>query len=169
MWQNRRSTRPATWGAIMSPFDRIAPRFLASCASFWLGLCVTSPATAVTKPAPVVASSIFRACPDAMDHTSTSVQENNGRHTVTVKLEGGRCAIDFRLEGKVQFNDDFTDLVSLSSEGRMRLDVRDGGERRQLQIEPGRGGLVRTWKVNGQVQPYDDSARAWFAAFLIDL
>jgi hypothetical protein len=143
------------------------------CAGLVLALATSasaaSAASAGTKAAPVAASSIFRACADALHKSSTSIRDDDGRQTLTVKLDGGRCAIDFRMEGKAQFNDDFTDIVSLSPGGNLRLDVRDDGERRQLEIEPGRDGLLRTWKVNGEERPYDASARAWFAAFLVEL
>ena len=137
-----------------------------SALSVAVALLVATPARAETKtPAPTP----FRACPGALDHSSTSIHGDDGRQTLTVKLSGTRCAIDFRLEGKVQFNDDFTDIASLSADGSLRLDVTDDGERYRLEIEPGREGLVRTWRVNGREQPYDAAAREWFAAFLIEL
>ena len=131
-------------------------------------LFVTS-AHAATQPSAPASSSIFHTGPDALEHSSTSVIDNDHRRTVTVKLDGGRCAIDFRLEGKAEFNEDFTDLMGLSRDGSLRLDVKDDGERHQLAIVPGHDGLVRTWKVNGRDQAYDAAARAWFAAFLIEL
>ena len=138
--------------------------------SVLLALLLATAVRAETKPsAPASTSTLFQACPDALEHSSTSVIDNDGHRKVTVKLDGGRCAIDFRLEGKVQFNDDFTDVASLSRDGSLRLDVKDDGERRQLEIEPGRDGLVRTWKVNGREQAYDAAARAWFAGFLVEL
>ena len=154
----------------MNTLDCFALRTLAlGCAGLVLALQLATPVSARTKATPVSTSPIFRACANALDHSSTSIQEDDGRHTLTVKLNGARCAIDFRLEGKAQFNEDFTDLVSLPANGRLRLDVRDGDERRQLEIEPGRDGLIRNWKVNGRERPYDADARAWFAAFLIEL
>ena len=155
----------------MNPLHSSAPRTAAyRYAGAALALLLGSAAQAATKSATVMQpSSIFHACPDVLEHSSTSVVDNDGRRTVTVQLDGGRCAIDFRLEGKVAFNEDFTDVVSLSRDGALRLDVKDDGERHQLAIVPGRDGLVRTWKVNGRDQAYDAAARAWFAAFLIEL
>jgi hypothetical protein len=135
-------------------------------ASFAAAVLLATLARAETK---VAAPSPFHFCAGALEHSSTSVSDDDGRRTLTVKLAGARCAIDFRLEGKAQFNEDFTDLVSLSRDGSLRLDVTDDGERHRLEIEPGREGLVRTWRVNGREQPYDAAARAWFAAFLIEL
>jgi hypothetical protein len=122
---------------------------------------------ATSAPAPT--SSFLHGCAGEMAHTSTSITDDNGRQRWTIKLEGTSCRIDFRMEGEAQFNDDFTDLVSLPPGGSFRLDVTDDGQRRQLDITPGSGGLERIWKVNGRVQPYDDAARAWLGAFLIEL
>ena len=137
-------------------------------ASIILALLLAGTARAETK-APAPASSFLHGCSGEMANTSTSITDNDGRQKWTVKLEGTRCRIDFRMEGKAQFNDDFTDLVSLSPGGSFRLDVTDDGERRQLEITPGAGGLERTWKVNGREQPWDAAARAWLAAFLVEL
>jgi hypothetical protein len=129
--------------------------------------CATG-AQAATKTA-AATSSIFRTCPDALDHSSTSIQDHNGTQSWTIKLKGGPCSVDFRLEGKPQFNDDFTDLVGLSRDGSFRADVTVDGVRRELEIVPGRDGLVRTWQVDGRERPYDEAARAWLASFLIEL
>ena len=133
-----------------------------------LALILAGTVRAETK-SPAPKSSFLKACSGDLAHSSTSIHQDDGRQKVTIKLEGTRCRIDFRMEGKVQFNDDFTDLSSLSPGGSFRLDVTDDGERRQLEITPGSNGLERTWSVNGREQPYDAAARAWLGAFLIEL
>jgi hypothetical protein len=133
------------------------------------GLLVLAAQANAESKTTLPSSPIFHACAGALAHGSTSIVSNNGRQKWTIQLNGGRCSIDFRMEGKPQFNDDFTDLVSLAPGGWLRLDVTDDGDRHHLEIEPGRNGLERTWKVNGRVQPYDATAREWFAAFLIEL
>ena len=133
-----------------------------------LALLLAGTARAETKtPAPT--SSFMLGCSGALSHSSTSITEDDGKQKWTIKLEGARCRIDFRMEGKAKFNDDFTDLMSLSPGGSFRLDVTDDGERRQLEITPGAGGLERTWKVNGREAPWDAAARTWLGAFLIEL
>ena len=153
----------------MNIFDRFVLRARAKRWTWVIAVlaCATG-AQADTKTA-APTSSIFRACPDALVNSSTSIMDHNGSQSWTIKLNGGPCSVDFRLEGKPQFNDDFTDLVGLSRGGSFRVDVTDGGVRRQLEILPGRDGLVRTWKVDGRERPYDEPARAWLAAFLIEL
>ena len=151
----------------MSIIHSHAPRFaMSGSVALVLVLFLATASHAETRMA---VPSIFRTCSDALDHSSNSIIDNDGHRTVTVKLDGGRCAIDFRLEGKAEFNDDFTDIVSLSRDGSLRLDVKDDGERRRLEIVPGSDDLVRTWSVNGRERAYDATAREWFAAFLVEL
>ena len=148
--------------------SRLAPMMLAVILTTVLAMLVAGTAHAEAK-APAPASSFLHGCSGEIANASTSITDDDGRQKWTVKLEGTRCRIDFRMEGRAQFNDDFTDLVGLSPGGSFRLDVADDGERRQLEITPGSGGLERTWKVNGREQPFDTAARAWLGAFLVEL
>jgi bla regulator protein blaR1 len=110
-----------------------------------------------------------RICGDELDSSSSSINSNNGRRRWTIKLRGSACTVDFRLEGNVEFNDDFTDIASLSSDGLLQLDLTDRGVRRQLDMKSNRGTIERRWRVDGVEQPYDAAARAWFAEFLVEL
>jgi len=74
-----------------------------------------------------------------------------------------------RAEGNFEFNADFTDISRIDSNGFFRVDVTDRGVRRQVDIESKNGTLTRTWRVDGRERPWDNEARAWFAAFLIEL
>jgi hypothetical protein len=150
------------------PHPSLLPGRLSRYSPIVLALLLAGTARAETK-APAPASTFMRACSGDLSNSSTSIHEDDGRQKWTIKLEGTRCRIDFRMEGNVKFNDDFTDLVSLSPGGSFRLDVTDDGERRQLEITPGKDGLERTWKVNGREEPYDAAAKAWLGAFLIEL
>lgn len=104
-----------------------------------------------------------------LDKSSSSIHEDDNERRWTVKLSGAGCSVDLRAEGKFTFNDQFTDIARIDSNGFFRVDVTDRGVRRQLDIESRNGTLTRTWRVDGREQPYDDAARAWFASFLIEL
>ncbi len=109
-------------------------------------------------------------CTRGVKSSSNSINEgDHGDRRWTVKVEGEDCKVDMRLDGKVEFNDDFTDIKSISNGGFFRLDVMQGDNRHELEIRSRNGTLERTWRVNGTVQPYDAAAQAWFATFLIDL
>lgn len=100
---------------------------------------------------------------------SSSISEDNGIRKWEIKISGTNCEVWLRAQGKFEFNDEFTDLVSISRGGYFRLDVTDQGVRRQLEITPGGSGLERIYRVDGAEHAYDAEARAWFAAFLIEL
>ena len=150
------------------PHPSRMPARLARHAPIVLALLFAGTGHAETRSS-AAASSFLHACSGELKNTSVSITDDDGRQRWTIKLEGTRCRIDFRMEGKATFNDDFTDLVSLPPGGSFRLDVTDDGERRQLDITPGVNGLERSWKVNGREQPYDAAARAWLGEFLIEM
>lgn len=104
-----------------------------------------------------------------LNKSSSSIQEDGGNRRWTVKLSGDACTVDLRAEGQFEFTPDFTDISRISSGGFFRVDVTDRGVRRQVEIEPRGGTLTRTWRVDGKERPYDAEAKAWFAAFLIEL
>ena len=108
----------------------------------------------------------------ASDNTSSQSMHNseNGHRSWRVSADGPNCSVDLRADGKIEFNDDFTDVAGISDGGWFRLSVENGNDRRELEIRPGAGGkLERTWKVNGTERPWDAAAQAWFADFLIAL
>ena len=110
-----------------------------------------------------------RICAGSLDRSSSSITNDDGRRRWKVTLSGRECDVDLRAEGRIEFTDDFTDIKALDSAGYFRLDVTERGVRRQLEIEARNGSLTRVWRVDGREQPYDNAARAWFAAFLIEL
>ena len=119
-----------------------------------------------TLPAPQASP---RLCTSGIKSSSASITDNDGVRKWKVSLSSPECTIDVRAEGRFEFTADFTDIRTIQSGGFFRVDVTDRGVRRQLDIEPRNGSLTRTWRVGGRETPYDDAARAWFAAFLIEL
>ena len=108
-------------------------------------------------------------CSDAETHQHIQ-GDHNGRKTLEIKLSGTGCSVHLKSDGRLTFNDDFTDITALEPRGFFRVDITErGGTRRQLEIESRNGGIERTWRVNGREQPFDAAARQWFAAFLIEL
>ncbi len=125
---------------------------------------------ALASAAPTTILQNDRLCGGAgLDKSSSSIHENDHERRWTVKLSGRGCDVDVRAEGKFEFNSDFTDVARIDANGFFRVDVTDRGVRRQLEIESKNGTLMRTWRVDGRERPYDNDARAWFAAFLIEL
>jgi beta-lactamase regulating signal transducer with metallopeptidase domain len=119
-------------------------------------------------PTPAVqATSVI--CSSKIDRSSTSINDDDNRRRWKVELSGDGCKLVLQAEGRIEFTGDFTDVASIPSGGFLRIDATNRGTRRQLEITPGSSGLTRVWRVDGREAPYDDAARTWFAAFLVEL
>jgi beta-lactamase regulating signal transducer with metallopeptidase domain len=104
------------------------------------------------------------------DHSHSSTNwSDSGNKSWRVSWSGDGCSVDLVARGDVKFNADFTDVSEISSGGYLEITVREGESTRRLEFRPQGGTLRRTYTVNGNAAPYDDAARAWLAAFLIDL
>ncbi|MEZ5320244.1 MAG: M56 family metallopeptidase [Vicinamibacterales bacterium] len=101
--------------------------------------------------------------------SQNSMHSDDQRQEWTFRVEGDDCRIDLQSEGKVEFNDTFTDVRAITPSGYFRLDTRIDGVRRELDIESRDGRLTRTWRVDGTERPYDAAAQAWFGTFLVEL
>jgi len=176
--------------AAMRPAER-TPELASSnrapaAAAVILGSPVVGPRTAPTaallvaknrvpRPAPAAipsgASPVNQLC--AVDRGSShtnSTSEHQGTKTWDAHWSGRDCAVDLRAEGELQFNDDLTDIVSISRDGFFDLSVRDGDLLTRLVIRPTRQGeLDRRYTVNGAERSWDARAQSWFADFLIEL
>jgi beta-lactamase regulating signal transducer with metallopeptidase domain len=142
------------------PGDRVAP--------------APAPAPAVVPRAgkdaqPPVDQAAPRLCSGDLNQSSTSIRGNDGRRTWTIRLSGPECTVDLRMEGRVQFADDFSDITSIDDGGVFRLDMTERGVARHLELRGRSGSVERTYRVDGRDRPYDAEARAWFAAFLVEL
>jgi beta-lactamase regulating signal transducer with metallopeptidase domain len=118
----------------------------------------------VAKQAP--ASTI---CSGRLRRSSSSTNDDDGVRRWRVQLEGDTCDIDLRVDGRIEFNADFTDVASLDQAGQFRLDATTDGVRRYLEIRSRGGTLERIYRVDGRDQAWDAAARDWFAQFLIAL
>jgi hypothetical protein len=69
----------------------------------------------------------------------------------------------------VQFNDDYTDVERIASDGYFRVSEERAGLVQRLEIKPEPDGkLKRVYSVGGDVRPYDGAARKWLARLLED-
>jgi hypothetical protein len=80
---------------------------------------------------------------------------------VTISITTGNCSITFDGDGKFTFTDDFTDIATLASDGRIVVKVDYGAHDRRLTITRKGSELERVFKVDGAERPYDAEARAW--------
>ena len=109
---------------------------------------------------PAVAIDSLRGCGGDDSRRSTHSHSGDG-DVVTLSITVGGCAVNFDGDGKFTFTDDFTDIATLASGGRVVIQVDYGAHDRRLTIRRGGGGLEHVYKVDGDVRPYDDEAKAW--------
>lgn len=99
-----------------------------------------------------------------------STQEQHGVKTWEVHWSGRDCAVDLRAQGDIRFNDDLTDIATISRDGFFDLSVREGEVLTRLVVKPaGQGELDRRYTVDGAERPWDRHAEEWFADVLLDL
>ncbi len=89
---------------------------------------------------------------------------------ITIEMAYGDCRSSVRIEGDIEFNEDFTSVERLSSRSFLRLEVLRGGEQRRIEVRPSSGGRPEfEWSVDGRERPFDAAAQQWFAGALLDL
>jgi beta-lactamase regulating signal transducer with metallopeptidase domain len=105
------------------------------------------------------------------DGTRTSMHDNEGSDVMTINASIGHCIVTMDANGKFSFTDDFTDIASVTSGGRVMIEVDYGAHDRRITFTRGAtgGGVDRVYKVDGDVQPFDAQARAWLAETLTAL
>ena len=66
-----------------------------------------------------------------------------------------------------QFNDDYTDVERIATDGYFRVSEERGGLVQRLEIKPQPDEqLTRVYSVGGETRPYDTAARKWLARLL---
>ena len=112
-----------------------------------------------------------RLCPvDGGSSHMNSTQERQGVKTWEAHWSGRDCAVDLRAQGDIRFDDDVTDITSISRDGFFDLSVREGEVLTRLVLRPAaQGELDRRYTVNGAERAWDGRARDWFAEFLLEL
>lgn len=77
--------------------------------------------------------------------------------------------MEIRVEGKVAFTDDYSDIRSVSEDGLFQARDERGGVARKLRVVRGADGAPeRSYFVNGRKRELDAEGRAWLAKFLLE-
>ncbi len=97
---------------------------------------------------------------------STSINVDDGG-SVRARIEFDDCRLNIDIDGTARFNDDESDILSISGDGSFEMEEKEGRESRRVVIDIDRNGeLRRRWYVNGREQDFDDEAREWLAGML---
>lgn len=122
--------------------------------------------SAQEKPAPQPG---FDGCIANHSHQNMNIEDNNGKKSWIALWSGNDCSVDLKAEGDIRFNADASDLESISAGGFFDVIERRGSELRQIRITPSSGGLQYVYKLNGNQQAIDATAKTWLAHFLLTL
>jgi hypothetical protein len=77
--------------------------------------------------------------------------------------------VEVRVEGKVAFTEDYTDITSVSEDGLFQVrDERNGTARKLRVVRGADGSPQRSYFVNGRARELDAEGRAWMAKFLLE-
>ena len=99
-------------------------------------------------------------------HIELESREGTTRLIDTSSKDG--VQIELNIKG-VRFNDDYTAVESLTTDGFFLLRETRAGVRRKIEIEPDASGQPKySYFVEGDERPYDAEARAWFAQAMKD-
>ena len=96
-------------------------------------------------------------------HATTNggeVTRSNSRFT-WVEIDGP-IKVEVKVEGKVEMNDDYTDVATIPADGAFTAEDNRDGVARRYRVERGAGGeLRRTYTVGGAERPLDAEGGAW--------
>ncbi len=106
---------------------------------------------------------------DGNSQVSSNDNGDGSRKSWTVKLSRDGCLLEMRAEGEFKLRGDLSDVESLSRDAWFRLEERDGGTTRRIEIRNGGSGLEHTYYVNGDRVTFDEGARAWLARTLLEV
>lgn len=95
--------------------------------------------------------------------TQRSIHETNGSRRMLV-IDPSGC-LDVRSEGPVAFNDDDSDIASLSGGGFLSITEIRGGVTRSMTFDERNGRIERRYSENGNERP-ESSADSWLRTVL---
>jgi hypothetical protein len=95
-------------------------------------------------------------------------QEKTGRSSWTWNNSDDGRKIEVKVESKVEFNDDYSDVTAVANDGALRIYDSRGPRAFRLAITPrATGELRRDYSVNGQSRSFDEEGREWLRAVLL--
>jgi hypothetical protein len=100
-------------------------------------------------------------------HAQKSRDEKQSTSTWIIQDDGEKRRLEIR--GKAEFNDDYTDIISVSEGGWVIVEEVHQGQSRRYEVRrDGAGQITRAFYLNGTAQPLDDNAKTWLAKFVLN-
>ena len=95
-------------------------------------------------------------------------QEKSGRNTWTWNHSDDGRKIEVKVESKVEFSNDYSDVATIPDDGALRIyDSRGPRTYRLVVTRDAAGGLRRDYSVDGQSRAFDAEGRSWLRAVLL--
>lgn len=99
-------------------------------------------------------------------HIENSIR--TGDHEWHWRHSDNGIGLDVRIRGKVEFADDYSDIISISDDGSFRVTDERGGVTRKFEAKATSSGIQRSYWVNGASHEFDQQAKTWLAKVLDD-
>lgn len=101
--------------------------------------------------------------------TNYNISSRSNESVWQVHWSTNGCALVIQARGDVEWNDDLTDVRTLSPGGSIAIEEDDGRTVRRYVVRSRNGTLERTYTVDDDARPFDDMARAWLGQVLVAL
>lgn len=96
--------------------------------------------------------------------TSIEIREtDDGARSMSLSFTDDEMRMKLRASGNVVFAPDGSGIDTLGPGSELEVMQEEQGVKRRLQAEGTVDGIQYTYHENGEEQPYDDEAQAWFA------
>jgi beta-lactamase regulating signal transducer with metallopeptidase domain len=111
------------------------------------------------------------------DYSSISIHDDdesihgslNGHEMMSVSTSDDGHKFSAKVEGKIGFNDEETDVASLGAGGTARFEETRDGVTQRIELAERNGKIEQRYFVNGTEQAYDDKAHALMAIAVKEL
>ena len=110
---------------------------------------------------------VLIAAPQPCLYAQTSREESQSK-TTWVQQDGQQKRL-LEIRGKAEFNDDYTDITSVTEGGWVIVEERTSSQwfRYEVRRDPA-GQITRAFYVNGAARPLDASAKSWLSKFVLE-
>lgn len=134
------------------------------------GLIAFAASDSFYDPQPVAPEPPASPIPPAPPTPPAPQSESHSHSTVTWRTNDGLHLREMRIRGEVHFNDDETDVKSISADGLFSYEESYGFTSRRYEATAGPSGeIARRYLIDGREKPFDADAKAWLRAALPDL
>lgn len=98
-----------------------------------------------------------------------SAQKSESRSITTWQQSDNGQKARVEIQGKAEFNDDYTDIRDISAGGYVHVEDEREGKSRRYEVSRGKDGeLRRMYYLNGVAHPLDQEARDWVAKIVLN-